>query len=116
MGTVRWTSRDAPGRDPLAKGRRGLVPHEDPTMEGSRRRTAWIVAPPEVCCLCKEPLTKPSETSSWNGVPAHRDCVRIHLINRDPAFRESDAQEGPEDPSESVDDILQRDDEDEDSG
>lgn len=86
-------------------------------MVGAPRRTAWIVAPPQLCCLCKEPLTRPSETSSWNGVPAHRECVRIHLINRDPAFREPDAAgESPEEPGESVDDILQREDEDEDSG
>ncbi|MEM0128636.1 MAG: hypothetical protein QXG65_00495 [Thermoplasmata archaeon] len=51
------------------------------------RRTAWIVAPPEICCLCQEPLGAPDETSSWNGRPAHRDCVRIHLIQNDSAFR-----------------------------
>ncbi len=61
------------------------------------RRVSWIVPPPEICCLCKEPLTRPEETSSWNGSPAHRDCVRIHLIQRDPAFREGGGGEAAPD-------------------
>jgi hypothetical protein len=74
------------------------------------RRTAWVVAPPELCSLCREPLTQPSEVSSWNGNPAHRDCVRIHLIQRDPAFREGE-DPGEESPD-SMDGVLPRDDED----
>jgi hypothetical protein len=68
----------------------------------SPRRTAWIVAPPALCSLCQGPLSVPAETSAWNGQPAHRDCVRIHLLQRDPAFRdwgtEPPAEDAPEDP------------------
>ena len=79
-------------------------------MSTAPRRTAWVVAPPELCSLCREPLTQPSEISSWNGNPAHRDCVRIHLIQRDPAFREGD--EPSEESPDSLDGLLPRDDED----
>jgi hypothetical protein len=48
--------------------------------------------------------------SSWNGNPAHRDCVRIHLIQRDPAFREG--EEGVEEGPDSLDGTLPRDDDD----
>lgn len=70
---------------------------------GAPRRTAWIVAPPALCSLCREPLTRPEENSAWNGKPAHRDCVRIRLLNRDPAFRdwgaEPSSEDAPEDPA-----------------
>jgi hypothetical protein len=84
-------------------------------MGGTARRTPWIVAPPEICVLCKEPLTDPAEVSSWNGQPAHRNCVRVHMIQRDPAFREWSAEEGEETP-ESPDEITPREDEDEEMG
>ncbi len=80
-------------------------------MAGTPRQISWISAPPEICALCKEPLGNPEETSSWNGHPAHRDCVRVHLLQRDPAFRESgDGEENPDEPEESFDGILSRDD------
>ena len=80
-------------------------------MDGTPRRISWISAPPEICTLCKEPLGSPDETSSWNGHPAHRDCVRIHLLQRDPAFRESgDGEEPADEPEESFDGVLSRDD------
>jgi hypothetical protein len=82
-------------------------------MTAPPRRIAWVVAPPEICCLCKEPLGHPSETSSWNGNPAHRDCVRIHLIQRDPAFRETEGEDPPpEDGPDTVEGVLPRDDDD----
>ena len=65
--------------------------------------------------LCKEPLGRSESASSWNGRPAHRDCVRIHLIQRDPAFREwsgDDAEGAPE----MTDELSPREDEDEDTG
>lgn len=49
--------------------------------------------------------------SSWNGNPAHRECVRVHLIQRDPAFRESGAEEAPEEGADGLDGILSKDDE-----
>jgi hypothetical protein len=80
-------------------------------MDSGPRRISWISPPPEICCLCKEPLGDPDETSSWNGNPAHRDCVRVHLMQRDPAFRESaDAEESAEEPADSLDGVLPRDD------
>ena len=80
-------------------------------MHAPARRISWISPPPEICTLCKEPLGVPEETSSWNGSPAHRDCVRIHLLQRDPAFRESgDGGEPGEDGGESLDGALPRDD------
>jgi hypothetical protein len=80
-------------------------------MESHPRRISWISAPPEICTLCKEPLGDPAETSSWNGNPAHRDCVRIHLMQRDPAFRSSEESEEPtEDSGEGIDGVLPRDD------
>ncbi len=80
-------------------------------MESPPRRIAWISPPPEICTLCKEPLGVPAETSSWNGSPAHRDCVRIHLLQRDPAFRDSGELEEPtEEPGEGLDGVLPRDD------
>jgi len=81
------------------------------------RRISWVVAPPEICCLCKEPLTQPSEVSSWNGNPAHRECVRIHLVQRDPAFREGSGEhdESSDESPESMDGVLPRDDDDPDS-
>ena len=79
-------------------------------MTAPPRRISWIVAPPEVCCLCKEPLGAASETSSWNGAPAHRECVRIHLMQRDPAFHEGTTEENPEDASEGTDGTITRDD------
>ena len=79
-------------------------------MTAPPRRIAWIIAPPELCSLCKEPLTQPAEVSSWNGNPAHRDCVRIHLIQRDPAFRETD--EVTEESPETLDGVVPRDDDD----
>ena len=85
-------------------------------MTSPPRRISWIVAPPEVCCLCKEPLGAAAETSSWNGVPAHRECVRVHLIQRDPAFREPEAEENPEDPGEGHEGPIPRDDDEQDPG
>jgi hypothetical protein len=80
-------------------------------MDAPARRIAWISAPPEICTLCKEPLGHPEETSSWNGSPAHRDCVRIHLLQRDPAFRDtSEDAETPEETPDSIDGVLPRDD------
>jgi hypothetical protein len=80
-------------------------------MDAPPRRIAWISAPPEICTLCKEPLGNPEETSSWNGSPAHRDCVRVHLLQRDPAFRESgDGQEPEEEGADALDGVLSRDD------
>ena len=80
-------------------------------MNAPARRIAWISPPPEICTLCKEPLGTPDETSSWNGSPAHRDCVRIHLLQRDPAFRESgEGSEGAEESGESLEGVLPRDD------
>ena len=81
-------------------------------MTAPPRRISWIAAPPEICVLCKEPLGSPEETSSWNGRPAHRDCVRIHLLQRDPAFHEgTELGEAPED-DEGFDGVLPRDDDD----
>ena len=80
------------------------------------RRIEWIVAPPQVCTLCKEPLTQLNEVSAWNGSPAHRDCVRIHLIQRDPAFREGEHEDGSEESAESLDGVIPRDDDDPDLG
>jgi hypothetical protein len=80
-------------------------------MDAPSRRISWISPPPEICSLCKEPLGNPSETSSWNGSPAHRDCVRVHLMQRDPAFRESsEGSEAPEEGADQFDGILPRDD------
>ena len=82
-------------------------------MDAPPRRIAWISPPPEICTLCKEPLDTPSETSSWNGNPAHRDCVRIHMLQRDPAFRESsDEGDVSDEPGDSMDGVLPRDDDD----
>ncbi len=84
--------------------------------QGTPRRTSWIVAPPEVCVLCRNPLSSPDDASSWNDSPAHRECVKIHLLNRDPAFRDWDAdpadetQEGSEGP---LSDLGTREDDDE---
>ncbi len=86
-------------------------------MGGTTPRTAWIVAPPEICVLCKEPLTRPSDSSSWNGRPAHRECVRVHLIQRDPAFREwGSGEDGPDEVPEVSDELAPREDDDEDTG
>ncbi len=79
-------------------------------MTAPPRRISWIAAPPEICSLCKEPLGSPEETSSWNGRPAHRDCVRVHLLQRDPAFREGGGDEPAEEPDEAMDGALPRDD------
>ena len=83
-------------------------------MDVPPRRITWISPPPEICTLCKEPLGRPEETSSWNGAPAHRDCVRVHLMQRDPAFRESseghEGEETSEDSADSLDGVLPRDD------
>jgi hypothetical protein len=80
------------------------------------RKISWIVAPPEVCCLCKEPLGAAAETSSWNGAPAHRECVRVHLLQRDPAFREPEAEEYSDEPGEGSDGPTQHDDDESDPG
>jgi hypothetical protein len=79
-------------------------------MNAPSRRIEWISPPPEICTLCKEPLGDPSETSSWNGNPAHRDCVRVHLMQRDPAFRETTESDAPEEGADAIDGILPRDD------
>jgi hypothetical protein len=80
-------------------------------MDAPPRRISWIAAPPEICTLCKEPLGAPEETSSWNGRPAHRDCVRIHLMQRDPAFRDGSAgEEMTEEAEDPLDGALPRDD------
>ena len=80
-------------------------------MTAPPRRVAWVVPPPELCTLCKEPLSQPKEVSSWNGNPAHRDCVRIHLLQRDPAFRGTgDSEEPSEDIGDALDGVLPRDD------
>jgi len=70
-------------------------------MAAPPRQISWISPPPEMCTICKEPLVDPAETSSWNGNPAHRDCVRIRLLQRDPAFH--DESEDPETGEESTD-------------
>ncbi|HYB63201.1 MAG TPA: hypothetical protein VEE86_02110 [Thermoplasmata archaeon] len=81
-------------------------------MTAPPRRISWISPPPEICTLCKEPLGPPEETSSWNGRPAHRDCVRVHLLQRDPAFHEGgEGGELPDDDGdEGMDGVLPRDD------
>ena len=80
-------------------------------MESRPRRISWISPPPEICTLCKEPLGDPQETSSWNGLPAHRDCVRIHLLQRDPAFHEGGGGDDlGEESADSFDGVLPRDD------
>ncbi len=77
-------------------------------------RTAWIVAPPEVCTLCRENLRRGEEASSWNGQPAHRDCVRIHLLQRDPAFRDWGSEPPADDaPDEPMADLGNREDDEE---
>jgi len=85
-------------------------------MTAPPRRISWIAAPPEICTLCKEPLGSPDETSSWNGRPAHRDCVRVHMLQRDPAFHEggeaSEPGERPEESDDALDGVLPRDDDD----
>jgi hypothetical protein len=82
-------------------------------MSAPPRRIEWISAPPEICTLCKEPLGNPAEASSWNGSPAHRDCVRVHLLQRDPAFREpEESPDGTDEPADALDGVLSRDDED----
>lgn len=82
-------------------------------MTAPPRRISWIAPPPEICTLCKEPLGNPTETSSWNGNPAHRDCVRIHLLQRDPAFRESGSEgEAADESPDLLDGGLPRDDDD----
>lgn len=85
-------------------------------MTAPSRRVAWVVAPPELCYLCKEPLAQPSQVSAWNGHPAHRDCVRVHLLQRDPAFREPETEEVAEESADSLDGVLSRDDDDPDIG
>ena len=86
-------------------------------MTAPPRRIAWIVAPPETCCLCKEPLARGSEISSWNGVPAHRECVRIHLVQRDPAFRDwTHEGEASDETPEAPDEATPREDDDEEFG
>ncbi|MCI4334929.1 MAG: hypothetical protein L3K04_04815 [Thermoplasmata archaeon] len=88
-------------------------------MPASGPRTSWIVAPPEICVLCLEPLGRPSEASAWNGRPAHRECVRVHMIQRDPAFREWGAdgpEDAPEESSENPESPTTREDEDDDTG
>ncbi len=81
------------------------------TGSSAPRRTAWIVAPPSLCTLCKGPLTSEAETSAWNGQPAHRDCVRIHLLQRDPAFRDWGGEPPAEDaPEEGMSDLGNRED------
>ncbi len=52
--------------------------------------------------MCQEPLGAPEETSSWNGRPAHRDCVRVHLLQNDSAFRGSADVEEPVDEGEDA--------------
>ena len=82
-------------------------------MAAPPRKISWISAPPEICVLCKEPLGAPEETSSWNGRPAHRDCVRVHLLQRDPAFTESgSSDDGAEESAEPMDEVLPREDDD----
>ncbi len=100
------------GGPPCAKGYAGASPFVTGlTMAAPPGRISWISPPPEICSLCKEPLGSPEETSSWNGKPAHRDCVRIHLLQRDPAFREGgDVEEPVEDADEAFDGVLPRDD------
>lgn len=66
-------------------------------------RTSWIVAPPEICVLCLEPLGRAETTSAWNGRPAHRECVRVHLIQRDPAFRDWGGEPASEESGEGPD-------------
>ena len=84
-------------------------------MAAPPRKISWISAPAEICVLCKEPLGAPDETSSWNGRPAHRDCVRVHLLQRDPAFSETGgSEEGSEEAAEPMDEVLPRDDDDSD--
>ncbi|MGP8159368.1 MAG: hypothetical protein ACLPWO_07190 [Thermoplasmata archaeon] len=86
-------------------------------MEPAPRRISWISPPPEICCLCKEPLDEPEETSSWNGTPAHRDCVRVHLLQRDPAFHEGgEMEEPPEEMGDPLDGVSPRDDDEGDFG
>lgn len=92
------------------------VPQPRALVTGSAppRRTAWIVEPPRLCSLCKSPLTVAGETSAWNGQPAHRDCVRIHLLQRDPAFRDWGGEPSSDDaPEEGMADLGNREDDEE---
>ena len=85
-------------------------------MAAPPRRTAWVIAPPEICFLCKEPLGNPQETSAWNGRPAHRECVRVHLLQQDPAFTERPGAGGSDVSDDGPETILARDDDEGDFG
>ncbi len=52
-----------------------------------------------------------------NGTPAHRDCVRVHLLQRDPAFHEGgEMEEPPEEMGDPLDGVSPRDDDEGDFG
>jgi|GEM_PF-382283 hypothetical protein len=82
-----------------------MAPEERPGQ------VAWIVSPPELCSLCRGPITRSDERSSWNDRPAHTECVRIHLLQQDPAFRDWGTEPGSrESPGDFEDEYLQTDD------
>lgn len=77
-------------------------------------KISWVVAPAEPCVLCRRPILTGQETSTWNDKPAHSECVKVHMLQRHPVFRDWSDEPPPEAGPE--DDALTRSDDDEDEG
>ena len=66
-------------------------------MKATRGKSSWIVAPVELCVLCRKAITEGEERSSWNGMPAHSECVRIRALQEYPSSPEWAGESSGED-------------------
>ncbi len=79
-------------------------------------KISWVVPPAETCVLCHKPILGGQEPSTWNGQPAHGDCVRVHMMQRNPVFRDWTEESSGEGGGGGEEEGITRSDDDEDEG
>jgi hypothetical protein len=67
-------------------------------MAGSRGKSSWIIAPIDICIICKKQIKADEERGSWDGQPAHRECIHVRILQDQPGAQDwpGDVQEGDE--------------------
>ena len=57
-------------------------------MAGTRGKSSWIIAPIDVCIICKKQITEGQERGSWDGQPAHRECIHVRILQDRPVAQD----------------------------
>jgi hypothetical protein len=57
-------------------------------MAGTRGKSSWIVAPIDVCVICRKQIRDGEERGTWDGQPAHRECIHVRILQDQPAVQD----------------------------